>query len=81
MFESNALNRILELEIGLGNEIVEDTEWPPKCKKLIILKNRFSQSYSSNSKIEYHELNDPHHWFSEYRTIDVRECLACKNST
>ena len=80
MFESIELNKILKLEVGLGNEIAEDTDWPPTCKKLVILTKRFSQIYPLNTEIEYQEINDPHYWFSEYRTSDSTECLACKNT-
>ena len=77
MFESNELNMILQAEIEKGNEIVEDTSWPPTCNKLVILKSRFQVSYEIDN-LDYRELKDPHYWYAEYSTNDKFECLACK---
>jgi len=77
VFESNVLNTILQLELENGNEIAENSDWLPKCKKLIILKNRFHAKYEL-ADIQYREINDSHYWFSEYATVNSQECLACK---
>ena len=77
VFESEQLNSILKFELQHGNEIAEDSEWLPTCKKLIILKRRFGKSYNLDG-IQYREINDSHYWFSEYATDNNQECLACK---
>ena len=77
MFESNELNEILKSELGLGNEIAEESAWPPNCKKIIILKRRFHHSYENNG-LDYRKINDPHYWYAEYSTSNQAECLACK---
>lgn len=77
MFESNELNDILNSELARGNEIAEDSAWPPKCKKLIVLKRRFHHPYAAGS-LEYRKISDPHYWYAEYTTINQLECLACK---
>jgi hypothetical protein len=77
VFESEKLNILLQYELANGNEIAENTDWLPKCKKLIILKGRFHKKYDL-SEIQYREINDSHYWFSEYATLNNQECLACK---
>jgi len=77
LFESNELNAILRDELALGNEIAEESAWPPKCKKLIILKHRFIRNHKTTT-LTYNQINDPHYWYADYSTIDQTECLACK---
>ncbi|MFM2476554.1 hypothetical protein [Celerinatantimonas sp. MCCC 1A17872] len=77
MFKSEALNFILEAELKAGNTIFEQSAWPPKCSKLIILKNRFSKNYDS-ALLTYRRLDEPHYWYSEYLTLDGDECIACR---
>ncbi len=77
MFNSDKLNTILKAELGHGNHIVENSHWPPKCVKLVILENKFSRRYDDQT-LEFAEINDPHYWFAEYRTKDGSEMLACK---
>jgi len=79
MFESSELNRIFENEIKNGNVISEETDFFPNCKKLVILRKRFSKKYNLNQNLQYQEINDPHYWYAEYRTSNNIECLACKN--
>lgn len=74
-FESKYLQSILEDEILLGNEIVEDTKWPPNLNRLLILKYKFSRSYQ-NKNIEYRKTDDPHYWYEEYK-FD-KEMISCK---
>jgi len=76
-FKSKNLNDILKSELALGNEVVEVTAWPPKCKKLIFLKLRFHHDYEDSSLI-YDKLDDPHYWYAEYATTNHEECLACR---
>ena len=77
MFNSDNLNTILNAELADGNHIVENSAWPPKCKILVILGNKFRCRYEDEDLI-YTEINDPHYWFSEYRTKDGSEVLACR---
>ena len=37
-FENLALNALLEAELSSGNEIAEVSDWPPTCKRLVILE-------------------------------------------
>ena len=76
MFESRELNEILKIELARGNEVKEDSAWPPKCKKLVILRFCFGQQYETG-KLDYREINDRHYWFAEYSTTNGSECLAC----
>ena len=73
MFKSSNLTEILSSELNNGNQVVENSSWLPKCKKLIILKRRFSRVYEHAT---YREVADSHYWFAEY--VDGDECLACK---
>lgn len=77
LFESDELNMIFQAELEKGNEVVEETSWPPKCKKLVILKNRFQISYEIDN-VDYRKIQDPHYWDSEYSTYDKTEYLVCK---
>ena len=77
MFTSDSLNDILEAELAAGNPIVENSAWPPQCKKLIILGNKFRRRYQDHN-LTFAEINDPHYWLAEYRTKDGSEVLACK---
>lgn len=76
-FSSDILNEILDNELRRGNKIAENTSWPPKCKKLIILEKRFSRKYKADN-INYNVINDPHYWYAEYSLKDSSESLACK---
>lgn len=77
MFKEDILNEILNEELAAGNKIAEDTNWPPDCEKLIILEYSFKKKYPTE-KLNYKVINDPHYWYSEYATLDGRECLACR---
>ena len=77
LFKSEELNEILKSELNVGNEIVEESAWPPKCKKLIILKRRFQKTYTVES-LRYSKIGDSHYWYAEYSSIDSSECLACR---
>lgn len=76
MFESVELNAILQMELTNGNEVAEQSAWPPKCKNLIILKRRFRQQYDAGD-LNYRRINDRHYWYAEYSTSNNSECLAC----
>ena len=77
LFQSKELNEILKCELDVGNEIVEESVWSPKCKKLIILKRHFQKTYTVKSLI-YSKIGDSHYWYAEYSSIDSSECLACR---
>lgn len=77
MFESTTLNTILNTELEKGNTIIEETNWPPRCKRLIVLANFFKEEYSFPD-LQYKVINDPHYWYAEYATEDGAECLACR---
>ncbi|PSV41033.1 hypothetical protein C9J41_15120 [Photobacterium sp. GB-50] len=77
MFKSKELNLLLEEELIKGNQIAENSSWPPKCESLIILNNRFAKEYDCGNLV-YREIKDSHYWHAEYSTIDDSECLACK---
>jgi len=79
MFNSDKLNTILKAELANGNHIVENSHWSPKCRKIIILGNKFHCRYSDKG-LAFAEINDPHYWFSEYRTEGGSEVLACKEN-
>ncbi|MAP94906.1 MAG: hypothetical protein CMK07_08145 [Ponticaulis sp.] len=68
---------VLETELAAGNQITEVSDWPPKCKKLVILMRRFSRAYP-DAALTYQELNDPHYWFADYMVGDGEEVLACR---
>ena len=76
MFESDALNEILQAELSRGNEVAEQSAWPPKCKNLVVLKRRFQQQYEAGD-LSYRRINDKHYWYAEYSTSNNAECLAC----
>ena len=79
LFNNNALNEILSLELDSGNKISEESSWPPKCKKLVILENKFKKQYAEKSELlNYKLINDRHYWYSEYTTKNEEECLACR---
>jgi hypothetical protein len=78
VFVNNSLNLILQTELRMGNAVVEDTSWLPKCIKLIILKCPFNGKYDEFTDVKYSEMNDPHYWMAEYGTFDNSECLAFK---
>lgn len=77
MFKLPILNEILEKEIAAGNKISEVTDWPPKCKKLVILEYSFKENYATEG-LTYKVVNDPHYWYAEYMAQDGSECLACR---
>ena len=77
MFKCGQLNLILESELAKGNEVIEESAWPPKCEKLVILKDRFKLQYEEKNVV-FGEIRDPHYHFFEYTTADGKECLASK---
>jgi len=79
-FENEALNKVFQAELAAGNRIVEQTNWPPKCQKLVILEFRFSRHYDFEG-LHYREVSDPHYWFSEYGVASGKEVLACRYKT
>lgn len=76
MFDSTELQQLLESELSNGNVISEATDWPPKCKNLIILKKKFRKKYEFKN-LEYLLINDRHYWYAEYNSTNGLECLAC----
>ena len=72
------LQSILEAELSAGNEISEDTCWPPICERLVILRYPFKAKHAPSENVEYVEINDSHYWKAEYRYRGGRQTLACK---
>lgn len=77
MFKSPKLNTILKAELAAGNVIAEETTFPPKCEKLVILSYSFKGVYDE-IELNYQVVNDPHYWYAEYMTSDGTEGLACR---
>lgn len=74
------LQLILQEELGCGNRIREVSEWPPHCRRLVLLKRPFNRRHPLPPGVEFELLNDPHHWMAEYRAEvapGIWECLAC----
>ena len=76
-FENPALNALLQAELACGNEIAEVSDWPPACKRLVILAYRFSVEREVDG-LQLREINDPHYWFAEYIADSGAEVLACR---
>ena len=77
LFQSKELNEILKSELDAGNQIIEESAWPPKCSKLILLKTHFHRVYVVDT-LTYNKPADPHHWYEEYLSKDGCECIACR---
>jgi hypothetical protein len=72
------LKTILNLEIELGNEIIETSKgWPDKKTIIIFLKKPFVSDYKIG-KLEYRNIDDPHYWKAEYFDNSTKHILACK---
>tara|TARA_R110000850_G_scaffold183462_1_gene309025 strand:- start:1696 stop:1965 length:270 start_codon:yes stop_codon:yes gene_type:complete len=76
-FENSALNARLQAELASGNEIAGVSDWPPACKRLIILAYRFTVEHDA-AGLTLREMNDPHDWFAEYNVDGGAEVLACR---
>jgi hypothetical protein len=76
-FVSPELAALLAEELASGNRIAEVSDWPPECRKLVILEYRFSRVHDVTA-LEFREVNDPHYWFSEYVADGGAEVLACR---
>lgn len=77
---NSPLQLILQKELGSGNTILEIGEWPPKCRKLVILTYPFKRKYALVPGLTFEKTNDPHYWKAEYNwQIGPEEwdCLAC----
>ena len=72
------LQDILDAELARGNVVAEVAEWPPLCRRLVILTRPFGATYPPQEHVEYRVLDDPHHWQAEYRYQGGVECLACR---
>jgi hypothetical protein len=75
---SPPLQSILDAELARGNEVVDVSDWPPKCHLLVILKMPFQRSYLPLVDVEYQDINDTHYWKAEYRYKGGLQCLACR---
>lgn len=62
-----------------GNVIAEVSSWPPKCRLLVILEQRFKAKETIPAEVTFHELNSPHYWRAEYRYESGTEVLVWKN--
>ena len=77
-FNSGLLNNIIFHEIENGNNIVEESQWLPKCKKIIILKKKFTTNLDVKDGLIFNIINDPHYWYADYYDPLTKESLACK---
>jgi hypothetical protein len=76
----NPLQPILQAELGRGNRVLEVSEWPPSCRKLVLLERPFRTRHPLAPGVAFETLNDPRYWKAEYRfevAPGVWECLAC----
>ena len=73
------LFQILQEELACGNEIVEETTWPPSCAVLIILRRKFRRQYSLSAGTEFFKIDDLHYWYAEYNceSAEGKHCLGC----
>lgn len=76
-FENLALNALLEAELSSGNEIAEVSDWPPTCKRLVILEYPFSEAHDA-AGLQFRGINDPYYWYAEYIADSGAEVLACR---
>ncbi|MBL7804794.1 MAG: hypothetical protein JNL02_13720 [Saprospiraceae bacterium] len=75
---SRPLARIALEEMNRGNRIVEIARgWPETRTILVFLGQPFKDEYPAAS-LEYHEIDDPHYWKSEYFDPATGHVLACK---
>ena len=75
-FKNVALQEILELELSLGNEIVETSiNYPKEGSVFISLKKPFIKKHFY-SEISFSIINDPHYWKEEYS--DGEDLLVSK---
>jgi hypothetical protein len=72
------LQAILDAELCSGNEVVEASDWLPKCELLVILRHPFRRAYATSTSVKFVEINDPHYWKAEYRYNGGMHTLACK---
>jgi hypothetical protein len=58
----------------------EVSEWPPRCRKLVLLERPFKRKHARAPGVEFEKLDDPHYWKAEYRfevEPGVWDRLAC----
>jgi len=60
VFKSKELSSLLEEELKKGNQVAENSSWPPNCETLIILNDRFIRKYECNNLV-YREIKDSHY--------------------
>lgn len=73
------LQRLLDAELRAGNRIAEVSNWPPKCRLLVILEHHFRANETVPSEVVFQELHSPHYWRAEYRYDGGTEVLACRD--
>ena len=60
------LKKILDLELDLGNKIVETSQgWPKPDSIFVSLEKPFLKKHS-NPCVTFTNVNDPHYWKWEY---------------
>ena len=76
---AHPLFQILREELSHGNEVVEESTWPPNYVKLVILKRRFHKEYPLTSEVKFCKIDDYHYWFAEYNyeSNEGGHSLAC----
>ncbi len=75
-----SLRPLLDLELSLGNEVVESAvDWPQTGSIFIMLAKPFKASVGDLPEhVTYRELNDPHYWKAEYVHSQCKHVLACR---
>ena len=73
-----ALSAILAAELAAGNEVAEmQAGWPDADSVFVRLRQPFvHRPPDLPAGIQFHELNDPHWWKSEYTSENPRHILA-----
>ena len=76
------LRQLLDLELARGNRIFETgSGWPRETTILVSLQNHFGPMPSELPPgVEFHEVNDPHWWKSEYFHAPTGHLLICRFS-
>ena len=75
------LRHILDMELALGNEVVEiatEPGWPPNCELFIGLKRKFSKPYKLALNTTFNVIDDYHYWFADYNFNNSQQILTCQ---
>lgn len=70
------LRTILDAELVAGNQVVE--AWDGYGSVVLLAKPFVQRHEGSPGKVEFHEVNDPHYWKAEWRSLETDQVLACR---